>query len=171
MGKLRSHSHHHADVGDAAALLGGCLANQTSQTVQAGTLMDRPTLVLFTKAPLPGRVKIRFLPHTTAEIAATIAFEMIEDTVSIASACWPGPVRLLVSPSSDHTQLTEMAVRYNVNVGTQSQGDLGQKMQSAICDGLETSTAVAIMGCDIPSVTASILGYAFESLSNGANVV
>ena len=134
-------------------------------------MMDRPTLVLFTKAPLPGHVKTRFLPHTTAETAAAIALQMIEDTLSMASTCWPGPVRLLVSPNSNHTQLTELAVRYNAVVGTQSRGDLGQKMQSAICDGLETSTAVAIMGCDIPSVTASILGYAFESLSNGANVI
>ncbi len=133
--------------------------------------MDRPTLILFTKVPLPGRVKTRFLPHTTPEIASAIAFEMIEDTVVKAKACWPGPVRLLVSPTNDHTELTEMAVRYNVTVGTQSQGDLGQKMQSAICEGLETSTAVAIMGCDIPSVTTGILEFAFESLSRGLNVI
>ncbi len=133
--------------------------------------MDRPTLILFTKVPVAGRVKTRFLTHTTPEIAAAIAFEMIEDTVLTASACWPGPVRLQVSPAADCTELTEMAVRYNVTAGTQSQGDLGQKMQSAICEGLETSTAVAIMGCDIPSVTAGILEFAFESLVKGANVI
>lgn len=133
--------------------------------------MDRPALILFTKVPLPGRVKTRFLTHTTPEIAAAIAFEMIEDTVLIAKACWPGPVRLLVSPASDHAELTGMAVRYNVNIGIQSQGDLGEKMQSAICEGLETSAAVAIMGCDIPSVTTGILEFAFESLSKGANVI
>ncbi len=171
MGKLWSSSHHHADVDDAAALLGRGLTNQTGPTIQAGTLMDRPSLILFTKVPVPGRVKTRFLTHTTPEIAAAIAFEMIEDTVLTAGTCWPGPVRVLVSPASDRTELTEMAVRYNVTVGTQSQGDLGQKMQSAICEGLETSTAVAIMGCDIPSVTTGILEFAFESLSKGANVI
>ncbi|MDE0309801.1 MAG: TIGR04282 family arsenosugar biosynthesis glycosyltransferase [Acidiferrobacterales bacterium] len=134
-------------------------------------MMDRPALMLFTKAPLPGRVKTRLLTHTTPETATAIALEMIRDTLSIAADCWPGPVRLLVSPAKAPSELTEMALRYNVTSGTQSQGDLGQKMQSAIREGLESSTAVAVMGCDIPLVTADILEFAFESLAKGANVI
>lgn len=133
--------------------------------------MNHPTLVLFTKTPIPGTVKTRFLTDTTPEIAAAITLEMIEDTVSKVADCWPGPVRLLVSPNASHPQLTSISVRYNIPIGVQSHGDLGQKMQSAICEGLETSSAVAVMGCDIPMVTSDVLEFAFGALSRGANVV
>ena len=171
MGTKWLHSHGGADVGDAAALLERCLTLKTGQTLPAGALMNRPALVLFTKSPVPGTVKTRFLTDTTPEIAAAIALEMIKDTVSKVATCWPGPIRLLVSPNASHPQLTKISVRYNVPIGAQSQGDLGQKMQSAICEGLETSPAVAVMGCDIPTVTADLLEFAFDALSRGANVV
>lgn len=133
--------------------------------------MNPPMLALFTKTPIPGAVKTRFVPDTTADIAAAIALEMIEDTVSKAATCWPGPIRLLVSPDAGHPQLTPISVRYNVPVGMQGDGGLGRKMQSAISEGLETSSAVAVMGCDIPTVTSDVLEYAFDALSRGANVI
>ena len=133
--------------------------------------MSPPSLALFTKSPIPGKVKTRFQPHTTGENAATIALQMIEDTVSKAASTWRGPVSLHVSPDTSHPELIAIAVRYNVVLYTQSPGDLGQKMQSAICQGLESSSAVTILGCDIPSISEYVLDYAFESLLKGSNII
>ena len=133
--------------------------------------MNPPSLALFTKSPIPGKVKTRFLTHTSSETAAAIALQMIEDTVSQAAASWRGPISLHVSPDTSHPELRAIAVRYNVVLCTQSPGDLGQKMQFAICQGLESSSAVTILGCDIPTISEDVLEYAFESLVKGSNII
>jgi len=124
-----------------------------------------------TKNPVPGEVKTRLLSHVSAETASAIALEMIVDTIEKAAACWPGNIWLLVSPDASHPKLIQLANQYKLLLRTQSAGDLGIKMESAICEALQHAPAAAVMGCDIPTVTPAILGYASNRLLEGRNVM
>ena len=124
-----------------------------------------------TKKPVPGEVKTRLLSHVSAETACAIALEMIVDTIEKAAAYWPGDIWLLVSPDANHPNLIQLAKQYKLQLRTQSAGDLGTKMESAICEALQHAPAAAVMGCDIPSVTPAILEFARNRLLEGRNVM
>ena len=133
--------------------------------------MLEPILILLTKDPKPGFVKTRFFPNVSPDIAAAIALDMIEETVATAVTAWPGPVKLLVSPQADHPELTKMANRFGIDVAAQSPGDLGEKMESALCDAMKEASSAAVMGCDIPTVSEALLKFAFGRLTDGATVI
>ncbi len=133
--------------------------------------MNGPALTLLAKKPLPGLVKTRLLPHLTAEQAAELAMMMLAETVANAVRHWRGPVSLLISPDPDHPDLIELASEFNLPMSAQSPGDLGQKMEEALIYGLERAPAAAVMGCDLPHITGSLLAYASAKLDAGANVI
>lgn len=134
-------------------------------------MKNQPVLVLLTKKPVAGDVKTRLIPHVTAKIAAAIAWEMIVNTVETTVKYWPGELRMLVSPDADHLELFDLASRYGFAIGPQADGNLGQKMESAVCDALRTAPAAAIMGCDIPDVSPGVLAFAYDRLVEGHNVI
>ena len=131
----------------------------------------QPTLILMTKNPVAGEVKTRLLSHVSAKTASAIALEMIIDTIEKATACWQGNIWLLVSPDASHPKLIQLAKQYKLRLRTQSAGDLGTKMESAICEALQHAPAAAVMGCDIPTVTPAILEFANNRLLEGRNVM
>ncbi len=133
--------------------------------------MNQPTLLLFTKKPLPNQVKTRFLPDVSAETAADIALEMIIDTVEKATTGWPGQISLLIEPDVDHPALLALDDRCRITLGKQVDGDLGTKMEAAIRTALHSAPAAAVMGCDIPTITPAILELAFDRLREGYNVM
>ena len=133
--------------------------------------MLEPILILLTKDPKPGFVKTRFFPSASPDIAAAIALDMIEETVATAVSAWPGPVKLLVSPQADHPKLAKMANQFGIDVAAQSPGDLGEKMESALCDAMNEASSAAVMGCDIPTVSEGLLKFAFGRLTDGATVI
>lgn len=133
--------------------------------------MSDPILILFAKAPRPGKVKTRLQAHCGAETAARIATAMLERTAETAAASWGGPVRLVCGPSADHPDLRRVASRYGFELSGQSGGDLGEKMERAIIDASSSGAAVALMGCDLPDVTRQMLRCAFERLKAGTDVL
>ena len=130
-----------------------------------------PVLILVTKKPVAGKVKTRLMPGASAESAANIAFEMICETVEKSARSWPGERRLLVSPDTKDPRLQDLAKRHNMLLGEQAGGDLGAKMESALCDALTDAPAAAIMGCDIPDISQTMLKLAFDRLTEGKNVL
>ena len=123
------------------------------------------------KAPVPGQVKTRFVPHVSTKTAAQIALEMLQDTVDRAVHHWPGVVEILASPDANHPELVKIARHHGLQIRVQSGGDLGEKMAQAIDTTLKNATAGAVMGCDIPDVTPAILELAYNRLLEGHNVM
>lgn len=134
-------------------------------------MINQPTLILMTKSPVAGQVKTRLLPYVCEQTAADIALEMIDHTVEKAVHWWPGVVRLLISPDTEHPAIGELAKSFNLEIAIQSQGNLGEKMAAAICDALELTPAAAVMGCDIPDISPPMLDLAYHRLLEGCNVI
>ncbi len=125
-------------------------------------------MILFTRTPLAGRIKTRLQPECSPKQAAEIASIMIEETVRIALARWPGPVELCVWPGAHHALFRRIASAFDLPVNLQTAGNLGDKMQNAMT---QAGFPCAVMGCDVPHCPPATLKQAFCALEAGECVV
>jgi len=125
-------------------------------------------LLLFAKAPIPGKVKTRLQSHCSAEQAAQIAEVLLEESLIQATTHWPGNVYLSVALDSEHPFLQKMCEKYSVELTMQCVGDLGDKMSGAFD---QFGYPAAIMGCDAPHIRADDLIKAHGLLTQGDSVL
>jgi len=133
--------------------------------------MKHPDLLLFAKAPLAGAVKTRLQPQCTPEQAAQIAEFMIRETAAHAVSFWPGDVYLYCAPARTHPLFEELAASLHLRLADQGEGDLGARMARALAAGIARRGAAAVMGCDVPHCSWSVLEQAFETLARGGEVI
>jgi uncharacterized protein len=131
----------------------------------------QPALLLFAKQPIAGEVKTRLLPQYSAAQAAEIAALLIEETVALAAANWPGPIYLSCTPDVGHPLFRDLAARFGVMLTAQTTGDLGARLQQALGFGIERHGAAAVLGCDVPHCEWEILDDANSALARGRNVL
>ncbi len=129
-----------------------------------------PILKLFARAPRPGEAKTRLAKSLGLQKTARVAAGLIRTTTSLAVEHWPGEVRLEVWPDTHHEVFDELSDQYGIAVSVQSEGNLGDKMLTALHEGLAEGAATAVMGCDAPQCPGEQLVIAAESLKNGDNV-
>ncbi|HEY0028154.1 MAG TPA: TIGR04282 family arsenosugar biosynthesis glycosyltransferase [Allosphingosinicella sp.] len=125
----------------------------------------RPTrIVIFAKAPVPGRVKTRLIPVLGAEGAAKLAAEMLEQTVGEALASGlqvelcgePDPATWYDGPS--------------IHLASQGDGDLGQRLDRAAERVLATEN-ILLIGADCPALDAARLRAAADALAEQDAVI
>jgi len=133
--------------------------------------LKQPDLILFAKQPIPGQVKTRLQPPCTPEQAADIAAYLIRATTELAVSFWPSDVYLYGWPNHEHELFRELAAKYRVHLATQETGDLGDKMYSALSEGIQRKGAAAVMGCDVPHCRGAIIEQAHERLAKGGDVI
>jgi len=130
-----------------------------------------PALILFAKAPIPGRVKTRLMPDLTVQEAADVAAALIEHTVRLATTNWPGPVTLQAWPDTGHRVFQAVAARHGLSLAAQIAGDLGQKMNAALSAFTDRGAPAAVLGCDVPHCPGEVLRQAYDWLKQGQNVI
>ncbi len=131
----------------------------------------RPTLYLFAKQPVPGRVKTRLQTHCSPEQAAAVAATMITATARRAAAAWPGQVTLCGWPDTEHALFVTLACRFGLGLLGQPAGSLGEKMLAVLEVGINRGGGAAVMGCDVPHVPPDDLRLAYAALAGGRNVL
>ena len=107
------------------------------------------TVIVFARAPVPGRAKTRLIPALGAAGAARLAARLTEHALSAAKAARLGPVELWCAPDSAHRFFADCARRYGVALRPQGAGDLGARMHRA----LARSAPAILIGSDIPAMT------------------
>ncbi len=133
--------------------------------------MKKPELILFARQPIAGQVKTRLQPAVTKQQAADIAAFMLRTTAARAAEYWPGDVYVYATPDAQHPLFLELSQTLHLFLAAQAAGDLGQRMRSALQDGIARRGAAAVMGCDVPQCPGSILETAHEHLARGRNVL
>lgn len=128
-------------------------------------------LLVFCKAPIPGRVKTRLMPDLNAEQAAFAHMELTAMTLDRAFEKALCPVRLYCAPDAEHQFFKRCADVYPLTLKVQNGTDLGLRMLNAFTEALEVYRHAVLIGCDCPSLTVSDLERAFEALRNGHDVV
>ena len=133
--------------------------------------VKRPKLILFAKTPVIGKVKTRLCPPLIHSQACDLAVILIEKSIENVKQHWPGEVELSVWPERENPALQRIIKKHNIKVSTQSTGDLGEKMYSAMRQNLNNGQHVLIMGCDVPHCDRDYLINAYQGLENSLNVI
>src|SRR5471032_1213899 len=118
-------------------------------------MRDSATLVVvFAKAPQPGKVKTRLAAAIGAEAAARLHARLVERAVATALAADCGLVELHASPAH-HAFLHALAKRHGLRLRRQAQGDVGERMYEAFRRGLRSHGRMLLIGSDCPALAAA----------------
>ncbi|PWG64040.1 TIGR04282 family arsenosugar biosynthesis glycosyltransferase [Sediminicurvatus halobius] len=127
-------------------------------------------VLVFAKAPVPGRVKTRLARRLGRRAAAGLYRGMLAQTVAMAAEARVAPVELWVTPRR-HPALDAMARRHGLVQRVQPPGDLGQRMERASRYVLGRGGPVVIIGGDCTGLTARHLAAAMAALAAGRDAV
>ncbi len=127
-------------------------------------------LLIFARAPVPGRVKTRLIPVLGAEGAARLHRALLERTLRAAGGQQLMKVELWTTPHAPPEFIAEMR-RRGLPVHVQQGRDLGARMEHALADALRRAPWAVVVGCDIPGLRRQDLVRAAHRLRNGADAV
>ena len=114
-------------------------------------------LIVFAKAPEPGRVKTRLqLPPA---LAARVHEAFVRDVVARHEK---EGREIVVWRAGDLAH--PLWFDLGVELGVQPSGPLGARMDAALAAGLEVARKVVIVGTDSPSLPPSLVDQAFTAL-------
>ncbi|HEX8668798.1 MAG TPA: TIGR04282 family arsenosugar biosynthesis glycosyltransferase [Allosphingosinicella sp.] len=117
-------------------------------------------IVIFAKAPVPGRVKTRLIPALGAEGAARLAAQMLEEAVTEALATGLA-VELCGEPDASRW----FEARPGLRPTAQGAGDLGARLARAAARVLAEEDGVLLIGADCPDLGRDLLLAAAERLA------
>jgi rSAM/selenodomain-associated transferase 1 len=147
------------------------LTRPSSQSPRLAPHASRPeparnALIIFAKAPIPGKVKTRLCPPLTDEEAATLHGSLVLDVLERTQL--PSMDRFMAcAPSAEHVFFKILEERHGVRLLTQSGGDLGNRMQQALRAVLNSGYRRALLiGTDVPAISRSLLSQAMDLLGS-----
>jgi rSAM/selenodomain-associated transferase 1 len=120
-------------------------------------------VVVFAKAPEPGRTKTRLAPVLGDEGAARLHRALIRRSISTALAANIGPTRLACAPDISHSFFGDCAREFGIALEAQGAGDLGERMSRAF----ERHAPAVLIGTDCPALTPTHLREAGRALALG----
>ena len=123
-------------------------------------------IVIFAKAPLPGRVKTRLIPALGEAGAARLAARMLDEALAQALAAAVGPVELCMSPAPDAPGWAGIPLPPGIETSDQGEGDLGARMARPAQRAIARGEAVLLTGTDCPQLTAERLREAAARLAD-----
>lgn len=132
---------------------------------------DGGVLLVFTKAPVPGRVNRRLIPTLGEEVAAELYLELLRRTMATATAGGIDNVQLHCTPDTHHPEFARLAAEFDVTLHTQHGRDLGKRMHNALYKALQGHRAAVLVGCDTPELSTTDLKTAYEQLYSGYDAV
>ena len=137
-----------------------------------GTRHENLLLVVVAKAPVPGQVKTRLIPHLTSEEAADLYRCFLEDRI-IAMHSLKGVDLAIAYTPSDARDMFASLSRNEFSLFSQKGQDLGERLnrifEEKLADGYD---AVSIIDSDSPDLPASTVQESFNRLlTNQTDVV
>lgn len=139
---------------------------------RAGTAPEPESVVIvFARAPVPGRVKTRLAAAIGAQAAARLHARLVRRAVRTAVAAGAGVVELHCAPHTRHPFFTQLAARTGVALRAQRGADVGARMHWALARALRTAPSALLIGSDCPALRAADLRRALRALRAGADAV
>jgi len=125
----------------------------------------RCSIAVFARAPIPGQVKTRLVPHLGAERAARLQAILTERALCTALEAGTGPVSLWCSPDCAHSHFDALAQKFCIPLVPQHGEDLGARMLAAFAQLCRAGDALLI-GTDCPALTPQALCEAAHGLAD-----
>ncbi len=120
----------------------------------------RLTIIIFARAPVPGKVKTRLIPAVGAKMASALAHAFNLDALRKVSALRQ---RLVVCGLGRKSYFERLASPYEALIVGQASGDLGRRMAKALEPWCREGAI--LLGTDTPSLPPDHLKRAIELLS------
>lgn len=127
--------------------------------------MNRVCIVVMAKAPLPGFAKTRLIPALGEAGAARLAARMLAYTLEQAQAAGCAEVELCATPDITDSAWALWGPPTGVQVASQGNGDLGERLARAAARTLARGLMPLIIGTDCPALDARRLQKAAAALS------
>jgi uncharacterized protein len=127
--------------------------------------MSAARIVIFAKAPVPGRVKTRLIPALGPHGAARLAGEMLARTVAAALDAGVGPVEICADPGPDDPAWAGRLAGADLQLTGQGEGELGERLARAARRTIAGGEAVLLIGADCPGLDAPRLREAAAALA------
>ena len=124
-------------------------------------------LLIFAKAPVPGRVKTRLAGQLGTRGAAALYQKLLRRTVRIAYNARLCPIELWCAPDARHGFFAACRQEYGVTLRRQCAGDLGRRMNRALNQTLAAGHPAVLIGGDCASLGETELRAAFGLLAAG----
>ncbi|MGB5831528.1 MAG: TIGR04282 family arsenosugar biosynthesis glycosyltransferase [Thiohalocapsa sp.] len=121
-------------------------------------------ILLFAKAPVPGRAKTRLIPALGADGAAQLHEQLLRATVAKLSGPSLPPIELWCAPDGSHQVFRDLARQYKLELHDQSCGDLGARLLAAAVDALRRADCVLMIGGDCPELGCTEVAMAHDAL-------
>jgi rSAM/selenodomain-associated transferase 1 len=128
-------------------------------------------IVIFAKAPVPGKVKTRLIPALGEDGAATLARRMLRETWREAAAVHVADAELCVDPEpAAEVWRTHLPAGADLLSG-QGGGDLGDRLSRAAERVIGAGQSVLLIGTDCPLLTSHRLTEACRELESHGAVI
>lgn len=127
-------------------------------------------ILVFAKAPEPGKVKTRLIPVLGAERAAQLARHMLVHSLTEALNSGVDRVELCTSPAIQDPSWKDIYLPSGLLISDQGSGDLGERLSRASRRALLDEDSIFLMGTDCPALDSSRLLDANRALED-ADVV
>jgi rSAM/selenodomain-associated transferase 1 len=128
-------------------------------------------ILVFCKAPLPGRVKTR-LAHAIGRREAAGLHELLaRHCLRAMTASALAPVELWCAPDQRHEFFQQCHADFKVELRSQVDGDLGRRMEHALRDALTQVRHAILVGTDCPGLDADYLERTILQLLTGGTVI
>jgi uncharacterized protein len=128
-------------------------------------------IIVFARAPQPGRVKTRLVPRLGAWGAARLQRRLALRTLRVAQAARSGPVELHGTPRARHAFFVQCARGSKTVLREQRGRELGERMFNALAGGLRRHGAAILVGTDCPALQPRDLRRAARALAGGCEAV
>lgn len=109
-------------------------------------------IIIFAKAPVPGRVKTRLIPALGEAGAARLARRMLLATIDEALAAGVGPTELCGDPHPGDPAWDDLLRPGALQLSDQGPGDLGDRLARAAKRALWTGMPAILIGTDCPAL-------------------
>nr|VFJ51644.1 MAG: hypothetical protein BECKDK2373B_GA0170837_10342 [Candidatus Kentron sp. DK] len=114
--------------------------------------MNKPCrILLFAKAPIPGKAKTRLIPALGARGAGALQAALLRHTLTTVAQTRL-ECELWCHPDSAHPVFSALAREFGVSLHVQTGNDLGRRMGYAA--GADRHRPAILIGADCPSLTA-----------------
>jgi rSAM/selenodomain-associated transferase 1 len=128
-------------------------------------------VLVFCKAPEPGKVKTRLAESIGDDLAAKLHAKFAEYCLAWVSRSRLAPVDLWCWPTIDEPFFIRCKDEYGVELKQQVDGDLGAKMLEAFTSTLHEANYAVAIGTDCPVLDVSLLSTALQSLAQKSHGV
>ena len=109
-------------------------------------------ILIFARAPVPGRVKTRLIPALGTEGACALYRDCLLHVVEMACVAGLAPVELWCAPDATHPVFAQLASRWPLTLRVQQGDDLGARMRHAAAAALHGARKVVLIGSDVPAL-------------------